>query len=155
MSKKLVSLDHLRMEAERSAGLASQVAAAAAEAIEELDSKKQNKLTGVAGEIVGFDASGNPVAQTAPAAGVSSFKGRTGAVTPQSGDYTAAQVGARPDTWTPTAAQVGAVPASRKVNGKALSGDIGLTASDVGAATIEQVNAAIDEAITGVINASY
>lgn len=44
--------------------------------------------------------------------GVASFNGRTGAVTPQSGDY--------------TAAQVGAVPASRKVNGQALSGDITL-----------------------------
>ena len=42
-------------------------------------------------------------------AGVASFNGRTGAVTPQSGDYTAAMVGARPDTWTPTAADVGAV----------------------------------------------
>jgi hypothetical protein len=42
-------------------------------------------------------------------AGVTSFKGRTGIVTPQSGDYTAEMVGARPDTWTPTAADVGAV----------------------------------------------
>lgn len=65
--------------------------------------------------------------------GVSSFNGRTGAVTPQTGDYTAAQVGARPDTWTPTAAQVGAVPATRKVNGKPLSSDISLSASDVNA----------------------
>lgn len=44
--------------------------------------------------------------------GVTSFKGRTGAVTPQSGDY--------------TADQVGAVPTSRKVNGQALSSDITL-----------------------------
>ena len=43
------------------------------------------------------------------ASGVTSFNGRTGAVTPQSGDYTAGMVGARPDTWTPTAADVGAV----------------------------------------------
>lgn len=93
--------------------------------------------------------------------GVSSFNGRTGAVTPQAGDYTAAQVGAvpttrkvngkplssditltasdvsaRPDTWTPTAAQVGAVPTTRTVNGKALSSNITLTASDVGATPI-------------------
>lgn len=47
---------------------------------------------------------------------------------------TATQVGARPDTWTPTAAQVGAVPTSRTVNGKALSANITLSASDVGAA---------------------
>ena len=61
--------------------------------------------------------------------------------------HTAAQVGARPDTWTPTAAdvgaaaanhthtaaQVGAVPTTRTVNGKALSGNISLTAIDVDA----------------------
>lgn len=44
-------------------------------------------------------------------AGVASFNGRAGAVTPQTGDYTAAMVGARPNTWTPTAAEVGAVSA--------------------------------------------
>lgn len=38
-----------------------------------------------------------------PSAGVSSFNGRTGAVRPQEGDYTAAQVGARASTWMPTA----------------------------------------------------
>lgn len=36
-------------------------------------------------------------------AGVSSFNNRTGAVVPQTGDYTAQQVGARPDNWMPTA----------------------------------------------------
>ena len=71
--------------------------------------------------------------EDAPEAGVTSFKGRTGAVTPQEGDYTADMVGARPDTWTPSAADVGAVPTSRTVNGKALSQDISLAASDVGA----------------------
>ena len=71
--------------------------------------------------------------EDAPAVGVTSFKGRTGAVTPQSGDYTAEMVGARPSTWTPSAADVGAVPTSRTVNNKALSADISLTASDVGA----------------------
>lgn len=45
-------------------------------------------------------------------AGVSSFNGRTGAVAPQAGDY--------------TAADVGAVPATRTVDGKALSGDISI-----------------------------
>ena len=56
--------------------------------------------------------------------GVTSFNGRTGAVAPQTGDYTAAQVGARPDTWTPTAADVGAAtPAdvSTAVSGKVSS----------------------------------
>lgn len=71
--------------------------------------------------------------EDAPEAGVTSFKGRTGAVTPQDGDYTADMVGARPSTWTPTASDVGAVPTSRTVNGKALSRNISLTASDVGA----------------------
>lgn len=47
--------------------------------------------------------------EDAPEAGVTSFKGRTGAVTPQEGDYTADMVGARPDTWTPSAADVGAI----------------------------------------------
>lgn len=50
---------------------------------------------------------------------VSSFNGRTGAVAPQSGDY--------------TAAQVGAVPTTRTVNNKALSSDIILSATDVNA----------------------
>ena len=48
-------------------------------------------------------------------------------------NLTAADVGARPNTWTPSAADVGAVPTSRTVNGKALSSNISLTASDVGA----------------------
>ena len=55
---------------------------------------KQNKLTGTQGQIVGFDSSGNAVAQEAPDTGVVTFNGRTGAVTPQSGDYTAEMVGA-------------------------------------------------------------
>lgn len=42
-------------------------------------------------------------------AGVTSFKGRSGAVVPLAGDYTASMVGARPDTWTPSAADVGAI----------------------------------------------
>lgn len=46
-----------------------------------------------------------------PDTGVTSFNSRTGAVTPQEGDYTADMVGARPDTWTPTASDVGAAPA--------------------------------------------
>ena len=62
---------------------------------------------------------------TAP---VTSVNGQTGDVT-----LDAAAVGARPSSWTPTAANVGAVPASRKVNGKALSADITLSAADVSA----------------------
>lgn len=55
-------------------------------------------------------------------AGVSSFNGRTGAVVPGNGDYTAAMVGARPSDWMPTAA-------------------------DVDAATMAQVDAAIEIAV--------
>ena len=44
--------------------------------------------------------------------GVTSFNGRTGAVVPAEGDYTADQVGARPNTWTPSADDVGALPIS-------------------------------------------
>ena len=40
--------------------------------------------------------------------GVTSFNSRTGDVTPQSGDYTAAMVGARASDWTPSASDVGA-----------------------------------------------
>ena len=94
---------------------------------------KQNKLNGTEDQIVGFNAAGDAVPVAPPDTGVTTFNGRTGAVTPQEGDYTADMVGARPDTWTPSAADVGAVPTSRTVNGKALSQDISLSASDVGA----------------------
>lgn len=47
---------------------------------------------------------------------------------------TAAQIGAAAASHTHTAAQVGAVPTGRKVNGKALTGDVTLAAGDVGAA---------------------
>lgn len=153
--------------------------------VQALANTKQDKLTGVEGQVVGFDADGNAVAQDppdglpeggtegqvltktasgaewgdvpsdlpeggtngqiltktsdgvawedAPEGGVTSFNSRTGAITPQSGDYTAEMVGARPSTWTPSAADVGAVPTTRTVNGKALSDNISLTAGDVGA----------------------
>ena len=52
---------------------------------------------------------------------------------------TAEQVGARPDTWLPSATEIGAVPASRTINGKTLSGNIVITASDVGAMGSETV----------------
>lgn len=43
----------------------------------------------------------------------------------------------------PTAADIGAVPTGRKVNGKALTGDITLTAADVGTLTAASINAAM------------
>ena len=87
---------------------------------------------GTTGQILTKTESGAAWAD-APETGVVNFNGRTGAVTPQAGDYTADMVGARPDTWTPTADEVGAVPTTRTVNGKPLSGDIALDAEDVGA----------------------
>ena len=54
-----------------------------------------------------------------------------------------------------TASDVGAVPASRTVNGKALSANITLSASDVGAATMTEVNSAIQTAIGNAIGGSY
>lgn len=61
-----------------------------------LANEKQDKLTGTQGQVVGFDEDGNAVPQAAPNAGVTSFNGRAGAVTPQTGDYTAEMVGALP-----------------------------------------------------------
>lgn len=89
---------------------------------------------GTSGQILTKTASGVAWSD-APDTGVTTFNGRTGAVTPQSGDYTAEMVGARPSTWTPSAEDVGAVPTSRTVNGKALSSNITLTADDVNAAS--------------------
>lgn len=59
---------------------------------------------------------GEPGPQGPPgpsAAGVSSFNGRTGAVAPQAGDYTADMVGARPADWMPTTADIGAATAAQ------------------------------------------
>lgn len=75
---------------------------------------------GTAGQVLTKNSGTNyDTKWTTPATGVTSFNGRTGAVSPASGDY--------------TAAQVGAVPTSRTVNSKALSSNISLTAADVGA----------------------
>ena len=97
-------------------------------------SGKQDKITGTKGQIVGFDDAGNPVAQAAPEGGVTSFNGRKGAILPAEGDYTAAQVGARSNTWLPTAEEVNAVPTTRKINGKALTSDLTIEAVEIGAA---------------------
>lgn len=97
------------------------------------DVPKELPTGGTQGQILTVSAEGAPEWENAPDTGVTTFNGRTGAVTPQNGDYTAEQVGARPSTWTPSAADVGAVPVSRTVNGKALSADITLGAEDVGA----------------------
>ena len=57
--------------------------------------------------------------------------GEIGAAT---ADALATHTGNKSNPHGVTAAQAGAVPTSRKVNGKALTGDITLTASDVSAA---------------------
>lgn len=82
------------------------------EKIDDAVAKKQNKLTGTVGQVVGFDADGNAVAQAAPDTGVTAFKGRTGAVVPQSGDYTAEQVGALASGATAVASEKLAAPKS-------------------------------------------
>ena len=101
------------------------------------------------------EVSGEPSGGTA---GVASFKGRSGAVMPLEGDYTAEMVGARPDTWTPTAADVGARPDTWTPT----AADVGArpdtwmpTAEDIGAATPAGVAAAIQAAVLDSWEASY
>lgn len=77
---------------------------------------------GTTGQILTKTESGAAWAD-APETGVVNFNGRTGAVTPQAGDY--------------TADMVGAVPTTRTVNGKPLSEDIALNAADVGALPVQ------------------
>lgn len=62
---------------------------------------KQDKLVGEQGQIVGFNASGEAVAQDAPSGGVTSFNGRTGAVVSRAGDYVVEQVTGAAPTYSP------------------------------------------------------
>lgn len=55
-------------------------------------SQKQDNITGQQGQVVGFDASGKPVAQAAPDTGVISFNGRKGEVSPGDDDYSASMI---------------------------------------------------------------
>lgn len=64
--------------------------------INQTATNKQDKLSGSKGQLVGFDDDGSAIAQDAPATGVTTFNGRTGAVTPSNNDYTADMVGALP-----------------------------------------------------------
>ena len=70
---------------------------------------------------------------------VDSVNGKTGDVV-----LTAEDVGARPITWLPEAEDIGAVPGSRTINGKDLSSDIALSASDVGAFSVQQQSSDVD-----------
>lgn len=75
--------------------------------------------------------------------GVSSFNGRTGAVVPQNGDYTAEQVGARASDWMPAATDVGAVP----LTGGTMTGPLILNAdatNNLGAVTKQYLDNSID-----------
>lgn len=83
-------------------------------------------------------------AQSAVGGGVTSFHGRSGVVLPETGDYTADQVGAVPQSRKVngkglaadivlSAADVGAVPESRTINGQKLAANVNLTAAQVGA----------------------
>lgn len=71
---KLTEVEHLRACAEASRkfvrGLIGEVAGTVADALEELANAKQDKLTGTAGQMVGFDDAGQPVAQDAPSGGM-------------------------------------------------------------------------------------
>ena len=84
------------------AARAAQEAASAAEGkaaeAAETAAAKQDALLGQPGQVVVFNADGKPEAQDPPDTGVTSFKGRSGEVVPQEGDYTAQQVGALPIT---------------------------------------------------------
>lgn len=63
------------------------------------------KVNGLQGQFLGFTSENVVGAVDAPA-GVTSFNGRTGVVTPQSGDYTASMVGAAPTSHTHSASQI-------------------------------------------------
>ena len=73
--------------------------------------------TGTQGQLLGFTADNTVGAVDAPVSGVSSFNGRTGAITPTSGDYTASMVGALP-TQTGSAGQVLGFTAADTVGAK-------------------------------------
>ncbi len=105
---------------------------------------------GTAGQVLTKTDGGTEWADPSGSGGVSSFNGRDGAVTPQDGDYTAAMVGARADTWVPTAEDVGALPASTAIPSKTsdLTNDSGFT-------TTEAVNSAIQTAILDSWEGTY
>lgn len=91
---------------------------------------KQDKISGMAGQVAGFDSDGNLVAQEAPSSVTAEEKAawnakldsytETDPTVPawakaaSKPSYTASEVGARPSTWMPTASDVGAIPTSAK-----------------------------------------
>lgn len=97
---------------------------------------KQDKLTGREGQVVGFDALHNAIAiDLNDSDTVTSFNGRSGDVLPQTGDYTAAMVGAKDADWMPTPADIGALGDDTFIPTKTseLENDSGyITADDIG-----------------------
>ena len=86
-------------------------------------------------------------------AGVSSFNGRTGAVVPQDGDYTADQVGARPDTWTPNATEVGALPITGgTLTGNLVLGDNKITTNSTPSAVSDVTNKGYVDGVVKVVS---
>ena len=85
------------------------------------------ETAGTAGQILGLDQEGKPEWRDPPATGVTSFNGRTGAVTPQAGDYNAAQI---PVSGEPEAETVAASLASKAPAGYGL-GTYGPDVSDL------------------------
>lgn len=89
-------------------------------------SDKQDTLSGTEDQLVGFNSAGEAVAVAKPTAddvgavpsedvgvanGIAELDGNGKLVESQKPTYTADEVGARPDTWTPDAEDVGAMPA--------------------------------------------
>lgn len=64
MAKKMTTIEHLKKAMSQTKSLIAQVTGAAARDVSALQNGKQDKITGAMGQVVGFDASGNPVAQS-------------------------------------------------------------------------------------------
>lgn len=122
------------IEASAAAGVYGSAAAQAAQTALEEAGRSESWAVGGTGLRAGEDTDNARYwaeqAHLAAGGGVRSFNGRSGAVLPVAGDY--------------TAAQVGAVPVERKVNQKALGQDITLTPEDIGAAGSGHGHAASD-----------
>ena len=80
MTKKATTIEHIEKALVQVKNLLAQVTSAAAQDIAALRSSKQDKLTGQKGQVVGFNATGNPVAQSAESLrGPAGAAGATGA----------------------------------------------------------------------------
>lgn len=148
--------------AQSAAGTAASQAQTAVQAADDADEDatlSRSWAVGGTGTRAGEDTNNakywSEAAQGAASGGVSSFKGRSGAVVPQDGDYTADMVGARSDTWIPTADQVGADPAgsSAKVM-EFLNSHVGNTKNPHGVTAVQVGAARPGTAFTVLLPAS-